>query len=102
MFPDTHNNSYHDSDTKSATDPGCTTCSFADQADKDVYEWKQLLEAAPVDGGLPNGVGTIEFNANGAGVDDDVYVITVTWSENIRDGRETDGETIPLRLEVKL
>lgn len=96
------NSSYHDSSTKTATDPNCTTCSFSDQAAKDVFEWKQLIEASPINGGLPGGLGTIEFDANGAGVDDDVYIILVTWSESVRDGREQDSQAAQLRLEVKL
>ncbi|BFM08992.1 type IV pilus modification protein PilV [Halioxenophilus aromaticivorans] len=83
-------NSYNNSKTSSATDPNCTTCSFADQADLDVYQWKQMIEAKPTDGGLPGGAGEIEFDS-----DEETYEITITWNENVQTGRyeQDDSDT---------
>lgn len=67
---------YDDVDTASATEPECSPCNTVQQARLDAFQWKGLIEAAQIDGGLPNGSGVVEYNS-----DDDVYEITVSWSE---------------------
>lgn len=68
-------NSYNDTSTKSASDPKCDPCGIAQQADYDLYQWKQLIEANVNDGGLPEGVGGIEYIS-----EDELYEITIAWS----------------------
>jgi len=91
-------NSYDDVETATATDPGCgSTCDSAQMADLDAFEWKSLLEAPIIDGGLPSGSGTVEYDAT-----DDVYNIEVSWTEVVRTADTQDEATQTLTLAVKL
>jgi type IV pilus assembly protein PilV len=89
-------NSYDAVSTVGAADPGCgSTCTPAQVADLDEFEWSSLITANPVDGGLPNGVGTVTYaNAN------DTYTITIAWSE--ADKNAVDAVTQSFDLIVRI
>lgn len=90
-------NSYGSVTSSTATDPGCTVCTPAQMADKDAAEWHQLLSASPVNGGLPNGSGSVTYDSG-----TDVHRITVSWSENVRDAVGAALQTQSYNLDIKL
>ncbi|WP_317932996.1 type IV pilus modification protein PilV [Halioxenophilus sp. WMMB6] len=74
--------SYNAVISSSATDPACSSyCTPAQMADRDASEWDDLLTADPVNGGLPNGAGSVAYDAT-----DDVFTIAIRWTENVREG----------------
>ena len=90
--------SYNAVTSTGATAPGCTTfCSPAQMADRDTAEWDDLLTASPVDGGLPGGAGTVSYDAG-----DDVYTITVSWLEYVREGDVGSQEAQSFVLKLKI
>lgn len=77
---------YNDLESSDAIDPGCDPCQPAQRANMDLFEWNNLLTANAVNGGLPNGTGTIDFDIVTGN-----HTITITWSENVR---EDDGPEV--------
>ncbi len=94
----------------------CTNnCTVGQVAERDIIEWNQQIQGEVTDGGLPNGIGRVEFEAARG-----MHVITVEWTEVVvidrslvseRDASEdisSEGETVRVDqiqefvLEVKL
>lgn len=63
--------------------PGCTPVQMAGQ---DLVEWNALIASV-----LPNGTGTITFDAPD-------YVITITWDDD-RDGDNTNNPSFETRMQ---
>lgn len=62
----------YDTGAGTISDPGCaaTGCSLTQQRSRDVFEWKEQIEAL-----LPGGRGAVSF-------DTDTYTITVMWDKD--------------------
>lgn len=57
------------------SNPGCTTCSTAQVAQRDAFEWNELIGGNVANGGLPAGsIGTVTGNGQ-------TFTVTVSWPE---------------------
>jgi len=76
-------------------DPGCTTCTPAEMAQFDGFEWNQLIQSAVIDGGLPEGKGTVTKTGS-------LYKITITWKEQQRtdSGGEVGDASFTLNVQI--
>ena len=76
-------------------DPGCTTCTPALMAQLDGFEWNQLIQSAVIDGGLPEGQGTVTKIGT-------LYNITITWKEQQRtnSGGEVGDASFTLSIQI--
>jgi len=68
----------YDAISASVSDPGCSSCTAAQLAQLDGYQWNQQISQAVNIGGLPTGSGTVTKSGN-------VFNITVVWQEQQRD-----------------
>ena len=86
---------YYDAIDASATDPNCTSCTAAQIAQLDAYQWHQSLSSSVASGGLPTGNGTVLKNGS-------VYDITVSWQEQQRnsDGGNIDDVNFTLSIQL--
>ncbi len=82
-------NVYNGLKSKEVSSPGCeSTCTPSNLAQRDAYEWHQLLSANPRNGGLPEGEGEILF-------EDGIHTIRVSWSEqSTEDGERADADQV--------
>lgn len=76
-------------------DPSCTTCTPLLMAQLDGYEWNQLIQSAVIDGGLPEGKGTVTKVGS-------LYNITITWKEQQRtnSGGEVGDASFTLSIQM--
>lgn len=79
---------YNSITTVSAADPTCTSCSSAQIAQLDSFQWGQQLSQNVISGGLPSGAGSVSGS-----VATSVFDIQVTWDEQ---GRDSSGGTIDI------
>ena len=86
-------NVYQDTNWDSVSDPNCgSTCGEADVARRDAYEWSQLIAD-----NLPNGKGEVTYVSS-----DDIYNVTVSWSEVEQSATGPDSVTQSFVLAVKI
>ncbi|WP_353302137.1 type IV pilus modification protein PilV [Sessilibacter corallicola] len=89
--------SYNDMNTEGAADPGCNPCDPANRARMDLFEWADLLTTNAVNGGLPNGIGLITFDAG-----TEEHTVSITWSENVREDNGPEVADQNYSLTVRL
>ena len=77
------------------TDPKCTTCTPTEMAQLDGFEWNNLIQSDVINGGLPNGRGTVTKVGS-------LYNITVTWEEQQRtnSGGEVGDTSFTLSIQI--
>ncbi|GLS92595.1 type IV pilus modification protein PilV [Psychromonas marina] len=67
----------YDNILSTVADPSCSTCSAAQMAQLDGFQWNELIQSAVNQGGLPEGQGTVTKVGS-------VFNITVSWKEQQR------------------
>jgi len=83
----------YDNILSTVADPNCTTCTPAQMAQLDGFEWNSLIQSTVMNGGLPEGKGTVTKNGS-------VYDIEIKWKElQTRDLGNDDGE-ITLKVQI--
>jgi type IV pilus assembly protein PilV len=68
--PDGLRNGYYNNVSGTPSDPGCSTCTSQQIAQRDLYEWNTLNSSS-----LPNGQGRVLFQNN-------QYIIRLFWDSN--------------------
>jgi len=77
------------------SDPNCITCTPTQMAQLDGFEWNRLIQSDVIDGGLPNGRGTVMKDGS-------LYNITITWEEQQRtdSGGEVGDTSFTLSIQI--
>ncbi len=95
------NDFYNSVDGSKVTNPNCgNACTPQQVAQRDAFEWNQMIQAGLTDGGLPAGQGDVAYNAT-----DQLFEVTVQWRETIRiddDYPAATGALQQFELAVKL
>ena len=79
----------YDNVTGTETDPGCSTCTPAQRAQKDAFEWNQAIDTALG----ASSTGTVTIDANG------IYTVTVTWTETVNADLDRGDQTFALSFQ---
>ena len=83
----------YDNILSTVTAPSCTTCTPTQMAQLDGFEWNSLIQSTVINGGLPEGKGTVTKNGS-------VYDIEIKWKElQTRDLGDDNGE-ITLKVQI--
>ncbi|GAB2191850.1 type IV pilus modification protein PilV [Sessilibacter sp. MAH2] len=88
---------YNNTNSEDGVDPGCSPCSPAELAQLDLFQWNTLMTSNPVQGGLPNGNGTIDYSDA-----TEQFTVTITWSENTIDDAGPGLQDQTYQLVVRL
>ena len=64
-----------------------TTCTVADMAQKDLFEWTAILNSS-----LPSGIGTISVSGS-------IYTIRITWDDD-QDGNDTNNPSFQTSFQL--
>ena len=95
------NDAYDAIDGTKVADPKCgNTCTAEKIAQRDAYEWNQLIKSSLTEGGLPKGVGNVDYDST-----NQLHKVTVQWRESIRindDYPDATGTLQTFELAVKL
>lgn len=85
----------YDSILSTTSDPGCTSCTSTQMAQLDGFEWNSLIQSAVIDGGLPEGKGTVSKVGS-------LYNITITWKEQQRtdSGGQVGDASFTLSIQI--
>lgn len=84
----------YDNILSTVADPGCTDdCTPTQMAQLDAFGWNSLIQSTVINGGLPEGKGTVTKNGS-------VYEIEIKWKElQTRDLGDDDGG-ITLKVQI--
>lgn len=85
----------YDNIQSTVSDPGCTNCTPTLMAQLDGFEWNRLIQSAVINGGLPEGKGTVTKVGS-------LYNITITWKEQQRtnSGGQVDDASFTLSVQI--
>lgn len=79
-----------DATTQADCEAVSTTCSTADMAENDLFEWNTVLTET-----LPNGTGVITLAGN-------VFTVTVSWTENRDDDNDNASDISSFQTSFEL
>jgi len=85
----------YDAINGSETEPSCASCSASEVAQRDAYEWNQMINQDVIDGGLPQGVGTVTKSGQ-------LFAITISWQEQTRDSEGGTLERVDFTLNIQI
>ncbi len=72
-------------------------CSYSEMANRDAYEWSQIIKGSVTEGGLPSGSGSVAYDEVSGS-----YIISVSWSEVVRNAETAANLPQTFSLEVLL